>query len=309
MFKIVNLCDVVIYYRNFFQDKDGYWLECHGKFMENVCVCLDYLQLDLAGLYISNNDKPDISFMCQESYILALSDPSNNVSINKNITWCNDSFHIKNASSLKKAKIKSLHAITNYDLILILLCLYKANTEAKRGVVTEFYLASFPKAFVKYVNELANFVCLKIKENPEAFADEKSVTHSDLVKHVAMIERVLNVYADNSVRENLWTRAHLYDALTCYGFKHSLVKSPIQMDFLKDELENNRKKYSITSFSPDEFFLEKIHIIFKAVNTSQPIVLQNIRDISDKLMHLIEKSGDFTEKKIDILQQIKSLLK
>lgn len=307
MFKIVNLCDVVIYYREFFQDKKGYWLECHEKFIESACICLDYVQLDLAGLYIGKDDKPDIKFICKESYILALSNPINNVGLNKNITWCSDGLHIKNAVSSKKekkAKIKSLHEITNYDLILILLCLYKANIDAKRGIVTEFYLASFPKAFVKYVNELADFV----KENAEPFADEKSVTYNVIVKHIAMIGRILKVYADNSIRENLWISAHLYDALNCYGFKQSLVKKPIQRDCLKDELEKHRKKYSITSFYPDEFFLEKIHTIFNAINTNQPTVVQNMREISDILNQLVEKSGDFTEKKIEILQQIKQLV-
>ena len=196
-----------------------------------------------------------------------------------------------------------LHIISNYGLILVVLCLYKANTNNMREKVTEFYLASYPKAFTKYVHELAKKI-----ENSGEVTDDNALPDDVLAKHIAMIQRILNVYANNDARESFWTGANLYDALTCYGFKQSIAKEPIEKDRLKNKLEEIRKEYNDTKFLPDEDFLNKIHIIFKAINTDQPGLGQNMREIVKNLDCLNKKSADFNEKKNNIMWQINSLL-
>lgn len=305
MFKIVNLCEVVMCYKNLFQDEGGCWLRCPGEFEKSQCVCLDFVQLDLAGLHIDKNDNPDISFTRQAPYIVALFDSVNNTKANESLTWCNDRLHIRNASLSKHTKKTKnmLHIISNYGLILVVLCLYKANTNNMREKVTEFYLASYPKAFTKYVHELAKKI-----ENSGEVTDDNALPDDVLAKHIAMIQRILNVYANNDARESFWTGANLYDALTCYGFKQSIAKEPIEKDRLKNKLEEIRKEYNDTKFLPDEDFLNKIHIIFKAINTDQPGLGQNMREIVKNLDCLNKKSADFNEKKNNIMWQINSLL-
>lgn len=300
----MNLCEVVICYRELFWNENNCWLKCPGDYddSDSLCRCLDSVQLDLAGLYDDTNENPDISFTSPKPYIVAFSDPKNNANSNTNLTWCSDKFHVKNAMLSKKTK-KLLHEITNYWLILLILCLYKANTRAMRGKVTEFYLASHPKAFSKYVYELAK----KVKNRVEG-TDDNALPDDILAMHIAMIQRILKVYADDMVREQLWTEANLYDALTCDGFKRSIAKEPIDKDRLKNNLEKTRKTYNGSSFLPDEDFLNAIHIIFYSVKPNQPGLRQNTSDIVESLKLLNKKSADYSKTKIEIMLKLKDLL-
>lgn len=305
MLKIVKYCQIITLYRNWFRDGSGRWLACNEDPDIDYCNCLDLEQLNLAALWQQGKKgTSDIDFNCHEPYVVNISLLNQGAEKDDGIDWCRYTKEKKRfVKGIKNDETFNTLILNekNYRLILFLLCTYRANVLAAREKLTEFYLASTPNVFRKYVKHLKDTVI-------------GSDMRLDLSKHIAMISHVLHVYESVRVWQDIWSRSNLYDVFRYEGFSPELFNNALMRKRLEKNLNDVRDKLFKTTFTPDDQFLDNLHTVFKKAcektpdssqNTSE--LTENIKNIADSLDIILKREGNPDTNNTDILDGMRKL--